>query len=362
MTRPYDHGGNIFAVARSLGVSPEEILDFSASINPLGYAPGVKEALFASFDRIVHYPDSDAGGLRRSLAEYHSLEAGNIAVANGSTELIYLVPRLLKNARGLIIGPAFSEYAKAMALAGMEYSFFLLNPGEDFALSLEALDERLAQGIGILFLCNPGNPTGKLLPLSEVEKILALCHSRGVFAVLDEAFIDFCEAESAKKLVPYNNGTLLLRSMTKFFAIPGLRLGYAIASQEVIARLETLSPPWSVNTLAQLAGIASLADAPYIRRTVDYVVSESSFLAAELAAIPGLLPHPSAANYLLVEVKKGPPAGILRDLLLEKRILIRSCANFAGLDDSSFRVAVRTRGENEILLSALREIFVKKNG
>ena len=130
----------------------------------------------------------------------------------------------------------------------------------------------------------------------------------------------------------------------------------------VPVRLETLSPPWSVNTLAQLAGIASLADAPYIRRTVDYVVSESSFLAAELAAIPGLLPHPSAANYLLVEVKKGPPAGILRDLLLEKRILIRSCANFAGLDDSSFRVAVRTRGENEILLSALREIFVKKNG
>ena len=180
--------------------------------------------------------------------------------------------------------------------------------------------------------------------------------------MLDEAFIDFCEAESAKKLVPYNNGTLLLRSMTKFFAIPGLRLGYAIASQEVIARLETLSPPWSVNTLAQLAGIASLADAPYIRRTVDYVASESSFLAAELAAIPGLLPHPSAANYLLVEVKKGPPAGILRDLLLEKRILIRSCANFAGLDDSSFRVAVRTRGENEIFLSALREIFVKKNG
>jgi threonine-phosphate decarboxylase len=357
MTHSYDHGGDIFAIARSLGASPEDILDFSASINPLGYAPGVKEAVFSSFDRIVHYPDSAAEGLRQVLAEFHGVDAGNIITANGSTELIYLVPRLAQGAGGLIVGPAFSEYEKALVHAGIECPYFMLNASEGFALSLDALGERLEQGVDILFLCNPGNPTGLLLPLTVVERILELCRSRGVFTVLDEAFMDFCEAGSAKYQVLTGNSGIVLRSMTKFFAMPGLRLGYAIASKEVIGRLEALHAPWSVNSLAQVAGIASVADSVHMRRTLDYVATERSFLAAGLAGIDGLAPYPSAANYVLVEIKKGPPTGVLRDLLVGKRILIRNCANFAGLGERFFRVAVRTREENIRLLSALRDIF-----
>lgn len=357
MTHAFDHGGNVFAVARSLGVSPEDILDFSASINPLGYAPGVKEAVFSSFDRIVHYPDSAAEGLRQALAEFHGVDAGNIIAANGSTELIYLVPRLVQGSGGLIIGPAFSEYEKALAHAGMECHHFMLNTGEGFALSLDALGERLEQGVDILFLCNPGNPTGHLLPLPVVEKILELCRSKGVFTVLDEAFMDFCEAGSAKYQVLTGNGGIVLRSMTKFFAIPGLRLGYAIASNEVVDRLAALHAPWSVNSLAQVAGIASLADSVHMQRTLDCVATERSFLAAGLAGIDDLAPYPSAANYILVEIKKGPPSGVLRDLLVRERILIRNCANFAGLGERFFRVAVRTREENMRLLAALRGIF-----
>jgi len=360
MTQTYDHGGNIFAIANSLGVAPEDLLDFSASINPLGFAPGVKEAIISCLDRIVHYPDSTAEGLRQALAHCHGMDAGNIIVANGSTELIYLVPRLVQGARGLIIGPAFSEYAKALAHAGMESGFFLLDPGVGFELSLESLDKRLAHGVDILFLCNPGNPTGKLLPLPIMERILDLCRSRGVFVVLDEAFMDFCESDSAKNLALSDNRLVVLRSMTKFFAIPGLRVGYAIASPEVIGRLEALSTPWSVNTLAQIAGTAALADSAHIRRTLRYVAEERSMLASGLAGIDGLTPYPSAANYLLVKITKGFSAGMLQGLLLEKHILVRNCANFPGLDDSFFRVAVRTREENTKLLSELRNIFSRK--
>jgi threonine-phosphate decarboxylase len=340
-----------------MGVSPEDILDFSASINPLGYAPRVKEAVFSSFDRIVHYPDSAAEDLRQELAEFHGVDAGNIIAANGSTELIYLVPRLARGASGLIIGPAFSEYENALALAGMECRYFMLNAGDGFTLSLDALGERLEQGVDILFLCNPGNPTGHLLQLSVVERILELCRSKEVFTVLDEAFMDFCEAGSAKYQVLTGNDGIVLRSMTKFFAIPGLRLGYAIASNEVIDRLTALHAPWSVNTLAQIAGIASLADSVHMQHTLDCVAAERSFLSAGLEGIAGLAPYPSAANFLLVEIKNGPSSGVLRDLLVGERILLRSCANFSGLGERFFRVAIRTREENMRLLAALRGIF-----
>ena len=360
MTKTYDHGGNIFAIANSLGVAPEDLLDFSASINPLGYSPGVKEAIISGLDRIVHYPDSTAEGLRQALACRHGMAAGNVIVANGSTELIYLVPRLVRGARGLIIGPAFSEYAKALAHAGMDSGFFLLDPDEGFELSLESLDKRLAHGVDILFLCNPGNPTGKLLPRPIIEKILDLCRSRGVFVVLDEAFMDFCESDSAKSLALSNNRLVILRSMTKFYAIPGLRVGWAIASLDVIRQLEALSAPWSVNFLAQIAGMAALADSAHNRRTLDYVAEQRSALASELACIDGLKPYPSAVNYLLVKIMNGCSAGMLQGLLLEKHILVRNCANFPGLDDSFIRVAVRTGEENSKLLSELRDVFSRK--
>jgi threonine-phosphate decarboxylase len=360
MTQTYDHGGNIFSIATSLGIAPEDLIDFSASINPLGFAPGVRQSIISGLDRIIHYPDSSAEGLRQALAGWHGMGAGNILVANGSTELIYLVPRMVPGARGLIIGPAFSEYAKALAHAGMESDFFLLDPAAGFELSLECLDKRLADRVDVLFLCNPGNPTGKLLPRHIVAEVLDLCRARGVFMVLDEAFMDFCEADSAKRLSLSDDRLVVLRSMTKFFAIPGLRVGYAIAAPEVIGRLEALSAPWSVNSIAQTAGLAALADSAHISQTLRYVAEERSIFASELADIDGLTPYPSAVNYLLVKISKGCSSGMLQRLLLQKHILVRNCANFPGLDDSFFRVAVRTREENMKFLSELRGILGKR--
>ncbi len=353
MTDNFDHGGNIFTIARSLGVSPEDILDFSASINPLGLARGVREAVFAAFDRIVHYPDCDSTQLKQSLAGFHGVSAAQIIIANGSTELIYLVPRLVKGGIGLIVTPAFSEYAKALSGA---VRYLTLSAENGFHLSLETLEKELSAGFKVMFLCNPGNPSGALIPEPVVGKILELCRAAGTLLVLDEAFMDFCEADSGKYLALNSDHVIVLRSMTKFFAIPGLRIGYAIASPGLIFRLESLRGPWSVNTPAQIAGIASLRDAGHAQRTIQYIEGERAFLASELACIVGLQPYPSAANYLLVRIREGHTAEELRRELLKRFILIRDCSKFEGLDSRFFRVAVRQRGENVKLLEALREI------
>ena len=359
MTDSSDHGGNVFALARSLGVEPEDLLDFSASINPLGPAAGVKEALCSSYRRVVYYPDREALELRRSLAAFHGVGIGNVAVANGSTELIHLLPHTLPGARGLIMAPAFSEYASSLERARWETEYLVLSPDDGFALSLDVLAERLAEDFDLLFLCNPANPTGTLLPLSMIEEIHRLCRDTETFLVLDEAFMDFREEQSAKGLLAETGGGIVLRSMTKFFAMPGLRLGYAIADAYVISRCAEQLVPWSVNTPAQIAGITSLADAEYRKKTIRYVSAEHEALARGIAALPGLTPFPSAANYLLVRMQGGMTAAELGNRLLYRGIIIRDCANFVGLDERFFRVAVRTGEENRRLLAALTEVMGK---
>jgi threonine-phosphate decarboxylase len=357
MTDFCEHGGTIFAQARSLGILPEELLDFSASINPLGPAPGVREAVCSAFQRVLHYPDRESFELRQKLAEVHGVGIDNLVVANGSTELIYLLPRLVPGSRGLVVAPAFSEYHQALEKSGWQTEHLLLAPADRFALSLETLAEKLAEGFDLLFLCNPANPSGALLPLATIEETLRLCRQAGTFLVLDEAFMDFCEGESAKALLAESGGGIVLRSMTKFYAIPGLRLGYAVGHEDVIRLCRENLEPWSVNTPAQIAGVASLAESDYRERTVRYVSTERDALARGLADLPGLTPFRSVANFLLVEIQKGISAVELRSRLMEKRILIRDCSNFNGLDGRFFRVAVRTSEENRRLLAALGEVL-----
>ncbi|MCM2359802.1 MAG: threonine-phosphate decarboxylase CobD [Geobacteraceae bacterium] len=354
-----NHGGNVFAVARSLGIPPEEILDFSASINPLGPPPGVRQAVTAAFDSLVHYPDSDCTELAAALARSHGVAPANVCVANGSTELIFHLPRLVAGRRALLVAPTFSEYAEALLQAGWEYDYLVLKSDAGFALSPDALRVELAKGYGLLFLCNPGNPTGRLYGREEVAEILALCREAGTFLVLDEAFMDFCEEESAKQLVVASGAGVVLRSMTKFFAIPGLRLGYALAAPHLVERLAELRPPWSVNTLAQAAGLAALADSGYASRSLAYLAAERAFLASGLGELRGVRVFQGAANYLLAELTGGMTATKLRERLLASRILIRDCGNYRGLDGRFFRVAVRSREENRRLLAELIGVMAR---
>jgi threonine-phosphate decarboxylase len=358
MKKVFKHGGNVFAVARDLGLQASDILDFSASINPLGPAPGVRDAMGKAFETLIHYPDSDCTLLREALAKRHGVKPGNICVANGSTELIYLLPRLVQGKRALVIAPPFSEYARALERDGFQVDYLVLDASDGFRLPMAEMGERLSAGFDICILGNPGNPTGRLYTFSEVERLFHLCRAGGTLLVVDEAFMDFCEEESAKLLAAENGGILILRSMTKFYAMPGLRLGYAIASESMTGVVSALREPWSVNTLAQAAGFASLAATGYGEATRRVIEEERNYLCHRLSAIPELKPYPSAANFLLLEILNGDRSGeVYMKLALEHHILIRDCANFIGLNDRFIRVAVRGREENDRLIAALASAY-----
>ncbi len=356
MSRLSDHGGTIFAVARSLGVAPEQITDFSASINPLGISSAVRLAITGSLDRLVHYPDSNHDRLKHALAAYHRLAPENFTIGNGSTELIYHIPLLLTAGTALLISPSFSEYASSLALHGWQVGRLVLEAARGFAVDLEQLERRLVAGVDLLVLCNPGSPSGTLHPPEVIARIAELCRITGTFLLLDEAFMDFTEQASAKHLLAGYERTIILRSMTKFFGIPGLRLGYAISCPSLAEQLDLPGGPWRVNTLALEAGVAALEDVDHNRDTRVYVEHEREVLFGELSRIPWLRPYPSTTNYLLVEITGGMTARQLKELLLTQLILIRDCANFEGLSDHFFRVAVRTKEENQRLLGCLTSV------
>jgi threonine-phosphate decarboxylase len=355
MNRSFRHGGRVFATARQLGVPPESILDFSASINPLGSAPGVRRAAAEAFKSAGHYPEAGSPALCSALAGYHALPAENIAVANGSTELIHLVPRLFRRAAGraLLIAPAFSEYVNALDLAGWERTWLTLSHENGFAIDCDRIAVELAKGYDLLFFCNPGNPTGRLYSLEEVDNLYRLCRTCGCFFVLDEAFIDFTEESSAKHLIPTADSGLILRSMTKFFGFPGIRVGYSVASSSVTSRLKRFLPPWNVGVISQAAALAALTDREHCQRTLDSVEKERRYLSDSLSKLSGITVFDSAANYLLLRLDCGWTAAELQERLLAELILIRDCSDFEGLDNRFFRVAVKGRAQNKKLLQAI---------
>jgi threonine-phosphate decarboxylase len=352
------HGGDVYHLARTLGIAVHDLLDFSANINPLGYPPGIARVVQETLPEIVHYPDRRCLGLRRDLAAYHGLDPEGILAGNGSTELIYLAVRALKPRRALIVAPAFSEYEHALHAAQTRVEFFVTPESRNFTLE-GPLNTGAAD---LVFLAHPASPSGALLPPGHLLEVAAALDRAGVYLLLDEAFVDFVEEASFKTQLARFPRLLILRSFTKFFGIPGMRLGYLLGDPALIARLAALQEPWSVNTLAQAMGRHCLTDTDYMKRTRALIAQEKEYLSAGLAALPGLKVFPSAVNYLLVKLA-GPAwtAATLRQALMARRLVIRDASNFRGLDARFFRLAVRTREENRRLLQALEECLRSGN-
>jgi len=353
------HGGNIHEIAQRLSLDPNEIIDFSASINPLGLSKRAVKKLREGLSAVLHYPDPQYSDLTRALAEFHGLEESQVLAGAGSTEFIYAIPRVLKVQRALIVTPAFSEYENGLEIsnAGCKIHYFETKEEDGFELSVESLLSDLTQGYDALYISNPSNPAGILTESKDLGKILKQTEREKIWFILDEAFIDFQEEESLKGEAESSSRLIVLRSLTKFFALPGLRVGYMISNPEVIQKFRQNKEPWTVNTLGQLAAVESLRDKDYIARTRNFIELERGRLTHDLRSIPGFIPYPGAANYLLIQLHPSLnlTAGELREKLIPHGILIRDCDSFHHIGPYFFRVAVRSRKENGLLLKALRQ-------
>jgi threonine-phosphate decarboxylase len=350
-----EHGGNVHAWAKKVRIDPGEIVDFSASINPLGPPASARKAFRTSYNEVSRYPDPYGEELKAALAKRHEMKPAEILVGNGSTQLVYLLCFALRPRRALVVGPAFSEHANALTLAGARVRCLLLTPNGDFKFFTEDFLAAWAKADDMAFLTTPNSATGQLIPRAEIEKLARIALLKKRFLVIDEAFIDFVEAESVKPLVRDNPYLIILRSLTKYYALPGLRLGYLLAHSRTVAQLAGFSEPWSVNGPAQKVALACLADESFGLKTARWLQRERSFLAQALIEIKGFEPYPSSTNFLLVRIADNHGALDLRAFLLQKKLLIRACNSFMGLGSNHFRVAVRRRQDNRLLLNALRE-------
>lgn len=353
------HGGNIWEAAKRLGIDPLKIIDFSASINPFGPSARALKALRSSLSLIPPYPDPDAQELKRALSARHSIPESSILPANGSTELIHLIPMVFKPGKALIVGPAFSEYGRALKLSGTKISGFVLDWRDAFRLDEKKLARRV-EGCGIVFIGNPSNPAGTTLSREEVLSIASICRKKGAVLVVDEAFADFAEDISIIQDAPSLKNVIVLRSMTKFYSMAGLRLGFAAASKPVIEKMRKHLPPWSVNTLASVTAIAALTDARYIERTSKWAVTEREFLASSLGRLNGIRVFPSGANFVMALIEGAPDALELKRRLIKKGLLIRDLGDFAGLGKAFFRISLKKREENKALLRELSDVFGEK--
>lgn len=354
------HGGNTVRASRKYGLPAREFIDFSANINPLGPSRQAVKAIIESLELISSYPDPDCSDLRSDLAKYLDVDEECLLMGNGAAELIYLLVRVVNIRKALIPVPTFSEYGLAVKCQGGHVQEIHMEENSFFKLPLEKVLSSL-EGTDILFLCNPNNPTGNLIDIHTMEKILDKAAGSGVMVVVDEAFMDFVpgrERYSVMSMAGKKENLAVLYSLTKFFGIPGLRLGAIAASRDLIARMNASKDPWNVNILAQAAGLAGLKDWEYIQATNTLVRDEREFLMRYLAEIQGLKPLPGAANFILVRVAgSGLTSDELTDRMGREGILVRDCKGFGGLDGRYIRIAVKSRRENEKLIGALKLII-----
>ena len=362
------HGGNVHAIARSQGRSVHRVLDFSASINRLGLSSVVRRAIQKAIPLAVHYPEIEALQLRRQLARIHKIPEDCLAIGNGSAELISLIPRALGVRHGLVIGPTFMEFERALMQAQALCTYVMAKPDTNYTPPIDEACTILDQQtrirrtkkkgvdcpIDIVFLCHPNSPTGQVISRAQFHQLYESVQRGGACLIVDEAFIDYCVARSVLRNVGTMAGLFVLRSFTKFFAIPGLRIGYIAGSKKEVSAIRSLLPPWSVNIVASAAAEAALQDNAYQRQSVTFMNIERKRFRAGLQVLPQVhRVFPSSANFLLMQLSVDCSVARIVQELCDEGLVIRDCQNFAGIENPTIRVAVRRPKENDRLLKAL---------
>ncbi len=344
------HGGDIYSYEKN-------IVDFSANINPLGIEGEVAKAISNSVSAASVYPDTEYRKLREAISEIENVPPQYIICGNGAAELIFNLVMAIRPKRVLLTAPAFAEYEKAVDVLECEKIFFTLTEEQDFKVDesiLNAIDS-----VDMMFLCQPNNPTGKLIEYELMERIIEKCSEKNVFLVIDECFLDFTgkkEDFSSVRFIENCKRLFILKAFTKMFAIPGIRMGYGICSDlNIIDKIYSVRQPWNVSCTAEAAGTAccKIYD-DTVTKTTKYITKEKDFLYSSFERM-NIKYFRSAANYILFKSEEG-----LKEKMAEKGFLIRSCSNYRGLDGSFYRIAVKKHEDNRGFIKALEECLCQK--
>ena len=382
------HGGNIYKVFREKNL--KEILDYSSNINPYGIPESLKSRIIENLEILERYPDPDYVELREKLAHLNKVDMSDIVLGNGATEIIFLFMKVINPKKILIVSPTFGEYERAVKAVGtsrnsidlscsddnknienkkIEIEYFELKESDDFNLNIGNLKNELEKKYDLLIICNPNNPTGKFLKLAQTEEILKECNKYDTKLFIDEAFIEFLE-DGMKESIINTEGNkknlFVTRAFTKFFAIPGLRLGYGMYfDKELEKKISEKKEPWSVNNIAEMAGLTVLDDTEYIEKTLKWIVEEKIYMYEKLNEISGIKVYETEVNFITGKIdeklfSEGLNVKVLREKMLEQGILIRDASNFKFLDERFFRLAIKDRESNKRVIEVMKEIFREK--
>lgn len=370
------HGGNIFQFAHEQRIEPYEVVDFSANINPLGPSQRGLDALNVQLRYISHYPDATNDDVLNAIADTYEMDKHQIIVGNGAAELLYAICRLPGYTGAFVPAPGFSEYKEALEASKIPVRDIFYRPREDdngkpyfevpylaletFAAELKGQDGRI-----IVFLGNPNNPDGTLLDKDHIRTVASMLKDANSLLVIDESFIDFVgndplqdNEHSIRSLVNEFDNIIVVHSFTKFYAVPGLRIGAAFTNETLITQLQQYIPSWSVNTLAQAYTKAALNDVDYIKRTKQELNEERAFMYNALDAIEGITVYPPSANFMLFQVnQEGITANYINEELKKYNMIVRNCDSYVGLTNHWVRIAIKDHDTNIKLVDKLTDIL-----
>ncbi len=358
------HGSDLEKIEAAYGIKKEDIISFSANVNPLGISYKLREELSSHIDAITTYPDREYTSLRKCIAEYAHTDYRNILTGNGSTELISLVIQILKPSKALIAGPTYSEYEHEISLYNGRSHYFRLQEYDNFNLNLDTLAKALDSQTDLFVICNPNNPTSSQIDRSVMRKILDICKEKGIFVMVDETYVEFSddyENITSIPLTEYYNNIIILRGISKFFAAPGLRLGYAVCgNHQLLKETASRKNPWTINSLAAIAGEIMFNDMEYIQKTNELVSSERKRICGILEKVPEIKYYKPNANFILLQIlKDNITSEDLFEAAIKNGLMIRDCSTFPFLDNKFIRFCFMKPEENDKLLKVIIETLQK---
>lgn len=359
--QPAFHGSDLEEIEKYYGIPKEKIVSFGANVNPLGLSDSVKLELSRNLDIITRYPDREYTSLRQTIANYCQTDMKYVVTGNGSTELISLLIAQRKARHALVIGPTYSEYKRELALTGGKISFYHLKEAENFKLNPKDFICQLPCDADLVILCNPNNPTSSIVPVNDLESIVRECQKRSIFVMVDETYVEFApcmEEVTAVSLTALYDNLMIIRGVSKFFAAPGLRLGYGITSnKDFLATLKQHQNPWSLNSIGAFAGELMLKDMDYIKKTRQLILAERTRICRELSKYPAIRYYEPCANFILVKLlKEGLTSFRVFDHAIRQGLMIRDCSSFDCLEGEFIRFCIMNPEDNDRLLTCLKEI------